>query len=96
MIPVPREGALYHRVLADGEHDVTVYPMTFGKARLCLSLADDECSIIDGWCYEDRALAIRAAVEWSGEGDPLDGWTRHLGTGRRRDGGNPAKETVRW
>lgn len=26
-----------------------VYPMTFGKFRLCLSYADDEYSIMDSW-----------------------------------------------
>jgi len=90
-----RECSLFYRVLPDG-HDVTVYPMTFGTARLCLGYEDDEVNVLDAYCYDDPALACVAAEQWSGEGDPLDGWTRHINSGRRRPGGDPTKETVRW
>lgn len=36
-----------------------------------------------------------AFATWDGTGDP-DGWIRHLGTGRRRPGGDPSKEYVHW
>lgn len=84
------DGALYWRALPSGE-EIVVYPMTFGKARLCLG-HHDGLSIIDAWCYEDPWLAITAATIWTGEGDPLDGWHRNPHTGRRRPGGDPSKE----
>lgn len=31
---------------------------------------------------------------WNGKGDPMDGWVRHLGSGRRRPGGDPDREFV--
>lgn len=31
--------------------------------------------------------------KWNGDGEP-QGWERHLGTGRRRPGGDVAKEYV--
>ena len=88
-----REGALYGRELADG-YDVTVYPMLLGRARLCLGTVGDDCNVHDAWCYDDPTTAVRAAAAWSGDGDPADGWTRHINSGRRRPGGDPSKETV--
>lgn len=83
-------GGLYERQLPD-ERWVVVYPMTFGKARLCVG---DEWTVEDGWCYADPRLAIVAAAVWDGEGDPMDGWHRQISTGRRRTDGDPAREYV--
>lgn len=44
------------------------------------------------WCYGDHAAGWRAALGWNGEGDPPDGWHRHLDTGRRRKDGTAATE----
>lgn len=93
-MPEARKGALYWRPLPDG-YEVIVYPMTYGKARICYGQQDD-VTILDAFCYEDPALAIRAAKVWTGDGDPLDGWHRQPRTGRRRPGGDPAKETTYW
>jgi len=90
-----RPGSLFHRELEDG-YEVVVYPMTYGKARLCLSETGEWGSILDGYCYADPARAIEAAKAWTGRGDPLAGWHRHLGSGRRREGGDPSKEHVNW
>lgn len=87
-----RLGSLHTRVLEDGR-ELTVYPMTFGKARLCIGPAG-EPFYDDGWCYADPAVAIEAAKTWDGEGDPPAGWHRQLSTGRRRTDGDPAKEYV--
>ena len=41
-----------------------------------------------------RALDVadwRAALGWDGNGEP-EGWYRHVPSGRRRPGGDPAKE----
>lgn len=87
-----KDGALYWRDLGDGQ-EIVVYPMTFGKARLCFS---ENNLITNGYCYQDPSLAVRAGKQWSGEGDPLDGWHRNPFDGRRREGGDPEKEEVRW
>lgn len=85
------EGSLYWRDLGDG-WAVSVWPMTFGKARLCYG-SSDMPTFERGFCYEWPGLAIAAALAWSGEGDPLVGWHRDINTGRRREGGDPSKET---
>lgn len=87
-----RDGALFHRLLDDGR-EVVVYPMTFGKGRLVVGVPEFD-SYDDGWCYPRASTAIRAAQTWDGQGDPMDGWVRHLGTGRRRPDGDPAREHV--
>lgn len=91
-IPSEFESALYARPLGD-EYWIIVYPMTFGKARLCYATLT---SIEDAYCYADPRRAIEAARVWTGEGDPLDGWHRHPSTGRRRDNGDPQTEYVYW
>lgn len=50
----------------------------------------------DTWCYtgELAPAAWRAALSWDGSGEP-DGWYRHPASGRRREGGDPRKETTR-
>jgi hypothetical protein len=88
-----RPGSLFHRVLEDGVTELTVYPMTFGKARLCIGLVGDG-GYDDGWCYEDPLMAIRAAETWDGRGDPPVGWHRQISTGRRRPNGDPGYEYV--
>lgn len=85
---------LYSRVLPGAS--IVVYPMTFGKARLCLCAPDAYASIVDAWCYPTHKQAIEAAQAWDGEGDPLDGWTRNPASGRRRPDGDPDKEHRRW
>lgn len=85
---------LYRRELGD-EYEVVVYPMTFGKARLCIGRVGD-AGYERGYCYENPAIAVSAAVLWNGQGDPLDGWHREVSSGRRRQNGDPTKETVRW
>jgi hypothetical protein len=85
------EGALYWRDLGEG-CEIVVYPMTYGKARLCYS---EGGTIVNAFCYAKPDRAIEAAKAWDGEGDPLDGWHRNPFTGRRREDGDPNKEYVR-
>lgn len=89
-----QSGSIYYRPL--NEHDaVAVYPMTFGKARL--TLADRHgYSLWNGYCYANVAQALAAAEVWAGKEDPLDGWHRHVDTGRRRENGDPTKERQWW
>jgi len=79
----------------DDEYEVLVVPMTFGKARLCYGLQGD-FGYERAFCYERPERAIEAAKVWDGTGDPLVGWHREPTTGRRRPGGDPAKEERHW
>lgn len=67
-------------------------PMYAGNLRLAIG---DPCSPFfdDVWCYQapQTELAWRAALGWDGEGEP-EGWYRHPESGRRRPGGDAAKE----
>lgn len=48
------------------------------------------------WCYETASDAMIAALKWDGrhpETEP-DGWIRDPYTGRRRPGGDPAREYI--
>lgn len=49
----------------------------------------------DRWCYRSQEDAARHLGSWDGVGEP-DGWDRHHRTGRRREGGDPELETIRW
>jgi len=84
---------LSYRLLDDGR-GVWLLPMFAGNLRLAIG---DPGSLWydDGWCYQaDRTdAAWTAALGWDGEGEP-EGWYRHPDTGRRRPGGDPAKEHV--
>jgi hypothetical protein len=79
-----REGALYSRVDESSGIELTVYQMTFGKARLCTG-QPGAMTYDDGWCYSDPRIAIEAAMHWNGEGDAPLGWHRQISTGRRRE-----------
>ena len=63
------------------------------NARLTVSLADG-AGPEGTWCYADHAAGWRAALGWNGEGDPPDGWHRHMDTGRRRKDGTAATEYI--
>jgi hypothetical protein len=53
----------------------------------------DKTSFEDRWCYHSKEAAMKAFIEWNGEGEP-NGWHRHPHTGRRRTDGDPATEYV--
>ena len=92
-IPPGREGAIYWKPLPDG-FEITVYPMTYGKARVCFGEQGPTGGITNAYCYENPTLAVVAASLWDGEGDPIDGWHRNPITGRRRENGDPNREYV--
>lgn len=91
--PIDREQALFWKPLPDGVHEVIVYPI-FGGAQVSYGRLDSQ-TIDSTYHYSSRTLAIVAAQLWNGEGDPIDGWFRHVHSGRRREHGDPQKETVR-
>lgn len=83
---------LYERDLEDGRV-VHVVQMLFSR-RICIG---DGTGYSDGWCYPNdlgAVFVVTAAELWDGEGDPPDGWIKQLSTGRRRWGGDPAREYV--
>lgn len=80
---------LAKRTFPDGRIGM-VLPITFGRARLGIG---DEYGFDDVWCFDTPERAIRALVEWDGEGEP-EGWIRHPMSGRRRPNGNPEAEYV--
>lgn len=57
----------------------------------------DTVAYDDRWCYHDYASAKKAFEEWNPEitSEP-NGWHRHPNTGRRREGGDPTKETINF
>ncbi len=91
---VNTDGALYWKSLPDG-YEITVYMMTFGKARVNHGEQGPLGCISNGYCYQDPGVALVAAALWDGEGDPIDGWHRNPFDGRRREGGDPDKEETR-
>lgn len=86
-------GTLAERELPDGRV-IVVYPLIMGTARVCIGPAGADF-YDDAWCYATPVEAIAACEAWDGEGDPPVGWFRHIGTGRRRPDGDPAREYVR-
>lgn len=88
-----RFGALYRRELDDGR-EITVYPLLFGYAKVCIGPADCTVGFDDSWSYYTSRQAINAAKAWDGNGDPPVGWFRQTSTGRRRVGGDPKQEFI--
>ncbi len=91
-------GFLYTRKLPDGR---VIYLAPLGTGtRLGISRNDTVHVYDDVWDYPfDSKLCgpdagWRAALGWDGEGEP-EGWYRHPRSGRRRPGGDKAKEHVR-
>lgn len=94
-VPQCHEGALYVRTLCDGRF-ISVQPQGAGKGYLHLSPAAVAPWYDCTYVYADRRRAVLAAMLWDGNNDPPIGWERHVQSGRRRPGGDPAKEYVRW
>jgi len=89
-----RNGYTDYRVFADGQEytNACLTRLMFTWAIL----ADlDEWGYEDRWCFSSLAGAQLALAAWDGNGEP-QGWHRHPGTGRRREGGDPAQEIVNW
>lgn len=88
-------GALATKTLPDGRI-VDVSPLGWGYALLGVIRVEDLGLGIysDVWQYQSRSDAVAALEAWDGEGEP-PGWYRHIGSGRRRPGGDPQKEFIR-
>jgi hypothetical protein len=90
-----REWWLARRRLPDGRV-LYVEAQLFNQARLGISSPESDAAHVfdDVWDYQERSAALVAIGTWDGEGEPA-GWYRHMRTGRRRPGGDPAREEVR-
>lgn len=86
---------------ADGYTDYRVFPNGRDAliARLLFTyavLADmSSFGYGDRWCFKSYADARAALDAWDGEGEPT-GWHRHPSSGRRRENGDPNRETINW
>jgi hypothetical protein len=81
-------------VAANDGVGVWVAPLMFTSAVIVGPVGDHYYD--DRWCYTGPLAALDAARAWGGPwngGEPT-GWHRHPGTGRRREDGDPERETV--
>ncbi|MFE6966891.1 hypothetical protein ACFVAJ_17405 [Agromyces sp. NPDC057679] len=77
-----------------GPNRVWVTPLLFTFAVIVGE--PDALGYTDRWCYNSSDDAVRSAETWEGPypGSEPTGWHRHPDTGRRREHGDPACETV--
>lgn len=82
------------RDLDDGR-ELTIQTIGAAQGRLTVGPRPSHGRYVDAWDYPSHQLAREAMASWDGHGDPPDGWTRNLTTGRRRPDGDPTKQYVR-
>lgn len=68
MPPAWRPGSLYHRPLTDEDgfatgQEVTVYPLLFGRARVCIGPLADPFGYDESAEYDTHEEALAAASE---------------------------------
>jgi hypothetical protein len=80
-----------HRRELPHERVLWLEPGAYGNALLRVGL-NDGINIEGNWWFSDHDAAWRSVLGWNGEGDPLDGWVRHLESNRRRKDGTAATE----
>lgn len=86
------EGALLWRPLPNG-YEITLYALHSGITQLAYGRQDSD-AIDESYHYPTYREALLAALAWDGVGDAPVGWFRHVQSGRRRENGDPARETV--
>lgn len=80
-------------VMPDGRY-ACLMPLLFTHAIIIGDV--DGVGPDDRWCYSSLNAAIVWLLEWKKrdfEGEP-SGWSRHPVSGRRRENGDPTKETI--
>jgi hypothetical protein len=81
------------RLLPDGRA-VWIQRKMFTHA-ITVGRADNGGTFDTHWCYESEAQALAALEKWNPfEQEEPEGWFRHVDTGRRRPGGDPAKQYI--
>ncbi len=61
---------------------ITLTRMLLGNYRI--SLGDGWMSVHSNYCYHHMDRAHECFLSWDGEGDPPEGWYKHIETARRR------------
>lgn len=91
----PDEIPIVSRVLADGR-ELVIWPLTCGRARVCLGEKMGSIFYIDEWDYLSVPAAIDGMMNWdpAKENEPT-GWNRHHSTHRYRPEGDPTKEYIK-
>lgn len=85
-------GYSYARVFADGQV-WAVAPFSISNGRLFIDLND--CGYDDFYCFSSYDAALKALIDFDPEtmDEPI-GWHRHGKSHRRRENGDPSKETI--
>lgn len=75
-----------------GDREIFLVPLTFGRAAVAIGRRGD-LGYEDYWQYDDALVAAAAFLIWDPEAEPEPrAWVRHPASGRRRPGGEAAKE----
>jgi hypothetical protein len=91
-VPEMYGDATYYRELPNGRC-IVLYPLIMGTVRITVSDIGSP-TLDDAWCYSVPGAGLLAAMCWDGEGDPPEGWFRHIGSARRRPEGDPEREYI--
>lgn len=84
------DGAKWHRVIGSGPNEggvVAVFRMIFND-RICFGAPGDMTGFNRAFCFPRSPgchVAIAAAKEWDGTGDPPGPWIKESGTERHRN-----------
>lgn len=87
-----RMGYHYARIFEDGEI-WAVAPFSSSNGRLFVDLTDSGYADFYCFCSYDAALAALKDFDTHSMTEPV-GWHRHGRSGRRRENGDPKRETV--
>lgn len=80
--------------MGDGRY-CAIKPLLFHWTMIVGEIGDRD-GYEENYCYADRTAAGEGLIGWAileFQGEP-DGWHRHPKSGRRRPGGDPAKEHI--
>jgi hypothetical protein len=93
--PEPDDYIVMPRPASDGR-SVSISPIGAGQA--VLGIGPPGLGVYDNcWYYETPREAVLALELWDPRTEPEPkGWWRNPSTGRRRPGGDPAKEYIQW
>ncbi len=84
----------YQHFINKGDHFYGVLEMIHGNGRLVIA---DINGVENAYCYTSVKKAIAAMILWNAEEtEEPTGWFRSPTDGRRRENGDPNKETINW
>ena len=93
------ENGYFAAIPLDGTRYAALAPFMFTTAILEGRIGDAS-GYSRRWCFHDDKAALDALVTWRAAGARPDtepeGWHRSVHDGRRREEGDPNRETVAW